>query len=176
MEAEDLSPEEWLERERRVGEEARLSRLRWLAAQYPSVRYQLFPGGIMPRYLFEEARYCFVYGQFLATVMLGLAFVEQSLAAQFFVTGGDKMERASLSKLLDVALGEGWISQDEHGERQRARRNRNTVAHFRRPVHRDTLERRSISQRELPYTLMEEDARNVLKVVFQLIDRWPLSL
>jgi hypothetical protein len=176
VETRDLSPEEWLGREDRAGQEARLSRLRWLAAQYPRIDYQLFPGGAMSRYLFDEARYCFAYGQFLATVMLGLALVEQSLAAQFFMTGRDDLERASLSKLLDLALGEGWMSHDEHGEIQRARRNRNTVAHFRRPLHRDTLERRSISRHELPYILMEQDARSVLKVVFQLIDRWPLSV
>ncbi len=176
METRDLSPEEWLGREDRAGREARLSRLGWLAGQYPRIDYQLFPGGTMSRYLFEEARYCFAYGQFLATVMLGLALVEQSLAAQFFMTGRDDLERASLSKLLDLALEKGRISHDEHGEMQRARRNRNSVAHFRRPLHRDTLERRSVSRHELPYTLMEEDARNVLKVVFQLIDRWPLSV
>jgi len=176
VEAQELSPEDWLEREDVVGRDGRLSRLRWVRAQYPSISYQLFPAGTMSRYLFEEARYCFAYGQFLATVMLGLAFVDQSLAAQLSMTGRDELERASLSKLLDVALGEGWVSQDEHGEMQRARRNRNTVAHFRRPLHRDSLERRSISRDELPYTLIEEDARNVLKVVFQLIDRWPLSV
>jgi hypothetical protein len=154
MENKDLSPEEWLEREDRAGQGERLSRLAWLAAQYPRIGYQLFPGGVMSGYLFEEARYCFAYGQFLATVMLGLAFVEQSLAARSFMAGRDELERASLSKLLDVALAEGWISQDEHGEMQRARRNRNRVAHFRRPLHRDTLEKRSISRHELPYTLM----------------------
>ncbi len=176
MKSADLSAEEWLEREDRVDRERRLNRLRWIAGEYPPIEFQLFPGGEMSKYLFEEARYCFAYGQFLATIMLGLAFIEQSLAASFFAKGRNDLERAKFSKLLREAVQQGWLSQIGFEQLERARQNRNTVAHFRRPGHEDTIERRSVEQDEIPYTVIEEDARNVLAIIFRLIERWPFSV
>src|SRR2546425_1893912 len=74
------SAEEWLEREDTVAREGRLARLEWIAAQIPEVDWMVFGCGPISKYVFEEARYCYVYGQFLASIMLGLAFVEMSLA------------------------------------------------------------------------------------------------
>jgi len=66
-------PAEWLEHEESACREGRLERLSWLAQLMPQIEYRLFPGGWMAKQLFEETRYCFVYGQFLAAIVLGMA-------------------------------------------------------------------------------------------------------
>jgi hypothetical protein len=80
MQNQELSPDEWLSREDKIAYEDRLARLEWAARNMPPVDHLLFRGGLISKYLFEEARYCFVYGQFLATVILGMAFIEHTLA------------------------------------------------------------------------------------------------
>ena len=41
----------------------------------------------MAKFLFEETRYCFAYGQYLAVIVLGVAFIERTLAAEFYASG-----------------------------------------------------------------------------------------
>src|SRR5437773_2713842 len=83
----------------------------------------------------EETRYCFVYGQFLAVIVLGVAFVERALAAEFYSSGRDDLERENISVLLREARHAGWLNAAEYSALDRARQIRNPVTHFRRPGH-----------------------------------------
>jgi len=121
--------------------------------------------------LFEEARYCFVYGQFLATIVLGLAYIEHSLAGLFYASGRNELERAGISILLKEALAYNWIDQAEFDNLQRARRIRNPITHFRRPLHSDTIEYRAVMQDGMPYTIIEEDARHVMETAVHLLGK-----
>jgi len=172
----DLSPEEWLGREDIVAREGRLSRLKWLESKTPRVGYWLFRGGMMSKHLFEEARYCFVYGQFLAAIVLGLAFIEHTLAGLFYMAGRNDLERASISKLLREALNYNWITPMEYEHIERARQIRNSVTHFRKPLDDDTIEKRLVLENELPYTIIEEDAQNVMEIVLHLLGTSLLSV
>jgi hypothetical protein len=79
--------EKWIAREDSVQHEDRVNRLTWLAEQIQLKSHWQFQGDILAKYLFEEARYCFAYGQFLACIVLGLAFIERTLAAWAFAAG-----------------------------------------------------------------------------------------
>lgn len=166
-----MSSKEWLDREDSLARQDRLDRLDWLADKMPAAEYWVFPAGLMSKYLFEEARYCFVYGQFLATIVLGLAYIEQTLAALFYATGRNDLERANISTLLREAINYGWVNQTEFDNLERAREIRNPVTHFRRPLHDSTVEYRAVTQNELPYTVIEEDARHVMETVLHLLDK-----
>ena len=63
---------EWLANEDSTCFDHRKARLDWLGANSPLAMYWTFPGGLLAKSLFEEARYSFVYGQFLATNFWGL--------------------------------------------------------------------------------------------------------
>jgi len=167
----ELSSGEWLTREDSVCRQDRLARLDWLASRMPAAEYWAFPGGLMSKYLFEEARYCFVYGQFLATIVLGLSYIEHTLAALFYAAGRNDLERATMSKLLQEGLDCGLIDQHEFENLEHARRVRNPVTHFRRPLHTNTLEYRAVTQSELPYTIIEEDARHVMETALHLLGK-----
>ena len=160
---------EWLEREDTQQRKDRIKRLAWLASLAPRAEYLGFPGGWMTKFLYEEARYCFVYGQYLATIVLGLAFIERSLAAVFYGAGEDEAEGAPAAHLYEKALEFGLLSAADHASLDEARRLRNAIVHFRRPPHKDTLEYRAVTGNELPYDILEKAARNVLRIVMRFV-------
>ena len=160
---------EWLSDEDSECFEARRSRLQWLIDNSPTGEYWTFPGGLLAKSLFEEARYCFVYAQYLATVLVGLAYIERTLAALFYQAGRNDLERASLSALLGEAYAEGLIGSGEFQDLERIRENRNSYAHFRRPGHEDSMESRATLEDEPPYNVIERDAAAVIAAALNMI-------
>lgn len=163
---------EWIEREDEAAREDRIARLEWLATNYPSndAGFMLH-GGWLSHQLLEEAKYCFAYGQFLATATLGVAFIERVLAARFYGAGRDDLERAGGLDLLREALKIGWISQEEFEHFDRVRRLRNPIVHFRRPLAADTLEYRVVQDDVHPDELVQGDAEEILQGVFRVLQR-----
>ena len=125
----------------------------------------------MSKFLFEEMRYCFAYGQFLATVVLGFAYIEQTLAAKFFAAGRDDLERAPIAELLREAKRHGILSGDEVTGLDRIRCTRNPVTHFRRPLAEDSVEVRSLRQSEHPYEVLERDAQAVILAALKVLQK-----
>ncbi len=160
----------WLRDEDSKCYDDRLFRLKFLAERTPTEGYWSFDGldGI---HLFEEARYSFVYGQFLATIMLGIAYLERALAASFYASGRNDLQRAPLSKLLDEALSHGLISEDEHQEIDRLRSERNSYGHYRRPLHEKRIESRALREGELPYDIIERDATAVMRLLLRIVGK-----
>ena len=78
---------DWLAREDAVLFEERAARLAWVAERINYDEYRWEHGGLLGKSLFEEMRYCFAYSQFIATSLVGLAYIERSLAARFYVEG-----------------------------------------------------------------------------------------
>jgi hypothetical protein len=163
--------EDWLSREDVVAREGRIARLEWMENQLPQCEYIGFQGGDIAHYLYEEARYCFAYGQFLATIVLGLAFIEQSLAGQFYATGRNDLKRANVSILFTEALNEGWITQTEFDNLEHARKVRNPITHFRELEKDDRIEMRSLVQHDYPYSILEADAYHVMETIFHLMGK-----
>ena len=163
--------ESWIRHEDRQCLQDRITRLDWLSSLMPKKEYLTFPGGCIAKHLYEEARYCFVYAQFLSSITLGMAYVEHTLAALLFSTGRSNLERANISELLREAVSLNWINQEELDNIQHAKKLRNNVLHFRRPLIEGGVEYRSVERKEQPYSILEEDARYVMKVMFHLIDK-----
>lgn len=162
---------QWLDNEDETCRDGRLERLEWLASRTPVSQYLTFPGGWLAKSLYEEARYCFAYGQFIATTVLGLAYIEHIIAADMYAVGRNDLERASLSVLLREAADAGWLSEDEFRALDEIRRLRNPITHFRRPLHPDTIEAWSLGQSEIPYCVLEQDAKKVMEAVFHVLSR-----
>jgi hypothetical protein len=172
----EQTPALWLEHEDGLCRPDRAHRLQWTIEAMPQVDFQLFRGGLLSKYLFEESRYCFVYGQFLATILLGLAFIEHTLAALFFGGGRNDLGCAGLATLLSEAVNAGWLSNEEYAKLDNSRAIRNSIAHFRPPLHPERIEYRAfISEENHPYQILESDARDLLEVVFSLFQTSLLS-
>jgi hypothetical protein len=163
-------PEQWLDNEDRVEREGRLRRLRWLADQMPKVDWMLYGTGPITKYLFDEARYCFAYGQYLASIVLGLAFIELSLGGAFYGAGRSDLEKAGIATLSKEALACGWLSQSDYEAIDQARQYRNPITHFRPPDHDERVEARAFySGASHAYEIIEQDAHKVMKTVFRLL-------
>lgn len=167
-----MNSKEWILNEDSVTLQDRIERLQWMSEITPQNDYWLFHGGILTKSLFEETRYCFVYGQFLAAITLGLSFLERTLASVQFGQGQDSLERASIKILCKTALEKGLITQAENDQIEKARKDRNRILHFRSPGDEDTIEYVSVTNNESPYGLFEEEARSVMKIIFVLLSHF----
>jgi hypothetical protein len=163
--------EEWLEREDEADRPGRQQRLRWIVDHYPFAEGFVLSGGWLGKQLLEEAKYCFVYGQYVAVAMLGVAFVERVLAAQFYAAGRNDLERAGGQVLLQQALQHGWVTQRDFERFDRLRALRNPLVHFRRPLAEDTVEARAVLSDSYPDQVVEADAREVLVSVFRVLEK-----
>src|ERR1051326_8153291 len=160
----------WLDNEDGSQRDHRLQRLRWLEEQMLKVDWILYGTGPISKYLFEEARYCFAYGQYLASIILGLAFIEVSLGGAFYGAGRNDLQKAGIAELSKEALQSGWLSEDDYEAIEKIRRYRNPITHFRPPGHDDRVEARAFySQTANTYEIIEQDARKVMETVFRLL-------
>ena len=164
-----LDAANWLRNEDSQCFEERFSRLIWLTERLPGEEYWTFPGGLMAKSLFEETRYCFVYGQYLAATVLGLAYIERTLSALFYAAGRNDLERAGLGDLLKEALSEGLIDSSDFQHLDRIRTTRNSYAHFRKPSSEKGIEFRSIIAGEAPYAITDQDATNVMSATLRMV-------
>lgn len=167
-----MNAEEWVAREDSLSKQGRISRLQWLIDQTPEIQFWLFHGGILSHDLFEQTRYCFVYGQYLATIILGLSFIEHTLASLFYASGTDKYERANISVLIEEASKSGWISLEEKLEIDKAKEIRNNVTHFRKPGDDSSLEMKTYGIPEEVEILFDSNARQIMLIVFRILNRF----
>ena len=170
-----LSAEEWLDNEDKQCWDERLNRLKWIIGEYPNIDVSLFHGGLKSYYLFEEARHCFVYGQYIASTMLSLSHIENTLASVFYASGRNDLQRARVVDLLKEAKEERLISQSEFTVFNKVRRIRNPITHFRKPGDKETIEYRAVKNDRHPYELLEEDAKTALKAIFRMMAKFSIS-
>jgi hypothetical protein len=118
----ELKPsEQWLCTEDQGCFDERVARLEWLASKATQQQQWLFFGGWLNQQLLEEARYCFVYGQFLSSAILGFAFIDRTLAAMFYASGRNDLERATSKRLFQEANKSVFQNPQSKGRGGRAR-------------------------------------------------------
>jgi hypothetical protein len=166
---------EWLKKEDETGRAGRIERAMWQGERMPQPDVLLFHGGPISKFLFEEMRYSFVYAQFLAAIVLGVSFIEHTLASLFYQFGRNDLEKTSLSTLLKEAVSVGWIDEDDFNRIDHARQIRNAVLHFRKPGDEESIEFRSINLESVPYQVLEEDAKQVLKIALDLFGKFSIN-
>jgi hypothetical protein len=191
-------PQEWLSFEDQIERENRILRLEWAIDHYPKLSLVFYHGGLITKYLFEEARYCFVYGQFVASILLSLAFIEHTLAGLFYQLPNNalgkigvsqsRLQRAGIFDLINWALKFNWISEDDFRFIDYIREIRNPLVHPRppSPIREDSdieksdellkdwwkekIELRSLEEDKHPYNIIEDDARKSLLIAFRVLE------
>lgn len=170
-----MNAEDWIDREDSTDRLNRVTRLQWLLDQISGNEFWLFHGGYLSFELFEQTRYCFVYGQYLATIILGLSFIEHTLAILFFASGRDDLERADISVLTQNAFMVGWIGQEEKKAIDQARKIRNDVTHYRNPSHKDSLVQQTKMDQEKIESFLEQKARLVILTAFHILSHFSVG-
>lgn len=117
--------------------------------------------------LMEEARVCYINGQFLTTMLCATSAVEHLLAAeleeQINLSGkptlGPLIEKADAMSLLPPEVIERLTVLNER---------RNPVAHRRSPEDESTLASRYLHKKVHPNVLLEADAKRSLEVMYEV--------
>jgi len=168
-------PLAWLEEEDTATRADRAGRAAWLVRKgWPESGWIFFGdlGIIGP---WDELRRTFINGEYLATILVGQAFLENVLAGLLEWPEGS-VGRAGLAEILAQVRDRGWITPDEHDVLDTVRQMRNPYAHYRNVQHGDSLIRRAMAAGEPPELLVERDARAVVGALFHLVNRHPFAL
>lgn len=87
----------------------------------------------------------------------------------FYGAGRNDLQRATSKQLFDEAHTVGWLTATDLAAFEAARDLRNPLTHFRRPMHEDLPDVRAFRSDRLPDEVLEQDAMDVLQVVFKLV-------
>jgi hypothetical protein len=142
----------------------RAERVRWLEAVVPR-RY----GFAMPLetfYVFEEAKASFVYGQFVATVLLAASFAEHWLTASLSSRGFTKDASRGLAASVACARSNRLINEKLLEKVDRLRLIRNPFVHLKSFEHKHGISQRFFRQRLHPKQVLEQDAKDALVAMY----------
>lgn len=109
--------------------EHRVDRYRFIWEEFGPPADALLVGGIPSMFALGEMKRSYIYGNFMATVVLAQAFVELSLGGMYSLAGDDRVADGGLARLVARAQDDGHI-QDEIAESlNKLRRMRNPYIH-----------------------------------------------
>jgi len=147
------------------------NRLEWLVSQTPRSSHWVFPGGNVTINLFEAASYCFVNGQFLGAIVMGLSYIEHTLVGLFAAAGRQELENAGVEVLAREAMSLGLLKQRDFDIIKEAAKKRNAKFVLRKTIGLQSEENPIIDENEEDSTVYEEDGRKIMSVVIQLLDK-----
>ena len=134
----------------------------------------LFHGGDLSKALFEEARWCFVNGQFIGCLLLCQCFLEQSLSSLLGAAGPscgveDKgLEQAGFYDLVEKAREVHLISDSEANNLHWIRKARVQYVHPKPPWSRKFHAWRCLKEGRASAQVIESDAKRAITVVLRL--------
>ena len=146
-------------------------RLEWLVNKTPRSSHWVFPGGNVTINLFEAASYCFVNGQFLGAIVMGLSYIEHTLVGLFTAAGRQELENADVELLAREAMSLGLLKQRDFDIIKEATKKRDAKFVMRRTIGLQNDEKLIIDENEEDSTVYEEDSRKIMSVVIQLLDK-----
>lgn len=146
----------------------RAGRIEWLA-QHDS-RPPAYFGPMDTLRVLEEARLCFISGQFVATVMLATSFVEHTLADELGELSLIK-GKPTLDRMIELARDNLGFPSDLLDRADRLRNLRNPFTHRRPLEDKDTFGNRFMSAKVHPGAILEADAKLAIGVIYELFRR-----
>lgn len=156
---------EALERYDTSTREARTQRIAWASSQVEMPK--MFLGRMVPLRLLEEARVCYVNGQFIATVLSALAFVEHTLTEELEEKGIPR-KAGTFDEAIKVAKANGLFSKAALEQADRLRKTRNSFAHKGADSGKNSLYERFTSGNVHPDIVLEEDAKAALSLMYEI--------
>ena len=149
----------WFDENTRV---ERAKRIDWASSLYQSPG--LVSGEDVPLSMMEEARVCFVNGQYMATVLCATSVVEHLLVAELEgtlpgkPTFGNSIDAAEKAQIYPAAMIKDLRELNEL---------RNPLAHRRDACDPSTLVNRYLEKRVHPNAIKEHDACHSLEVMYK---------
>lgn len=161
----------WLSDSNQVFSKKGANRLEWLVNQTPRSSHWVFPGGTVTINLFEAASYCFVNGQFLGAMVMGLSYIEHTLAGLFLAAGRKELENAGVEILAREALSLALLKQNDFDIIKEAAQKRDAKLNVSRSIGQGLDDQPVFEEDERDSSVYEEDGRKVMSVVIRLLDK-----
>jgi len=109
--------------------EYRVARLKFLWEEFGPPADMLLIGGIPSMFALDELKRSYIYGNFMATVLLAQSFVELSLAGSYLMAGNDKLAHRGFAALINSALDDEKITGELAQTLHELRKMRNPYIH-----------------------------------------------
>jgi hypothetical protein len=161
----------WLSDTNQLFSKKGANRLDWLVSQTPRSSHWVFPGGAVTINLFEAASYCFVNGQFLGAMVMGLSYIEHTLAGLFAAAGRKELENAGVEVLAKEALTLSLLKLKDFEIIKEAAQKRDAKLSLGRSIGKLSEGQPMIKEDEKDSAVYEEDGRRVMSVVIRLLDK-----
>ena len=150
--------------------EYRLDRSRFIWAEFGPPANMLLVGGVPAMFAVDELKRSFIYGNFMATVLLAQVFVEQSIGGIYLLSGDDEVVNKGFSALIDATLVDEAITSELAESLHDLRRMRNPYTHnIQGAGRRSYMGRLLQSDTSTPEDLVVEDAKFAINVVVDFI-------
>ena len=130
----------------------------------------------MAKEAFEEARRCFLSGEYLAAIILCETVLEHTFAGYLHMEGRNDAESLGFSPLLEMTYEKGFVSTDEYRALRRLSGWRNAYVHYRGPAHQEHIMQRVLRSAEELYVVMRKDAVEWLTIMHRILARMPFSV
>ncbi|GAA0887672.1 hypothetical protein [Rhodanobacter soli] len=142
----------------------RATRIRWLSQHIPSVSGFIAP--IEATVLMDEARQCFVNGQFVAALMLAASFIEHKLSDALRLKELIN-DSPSFACAIELAQTNQVFPPDLLHRTDLIRQIRNPFAHRKPDNHEHSLGNRFLSLHVHPQTVIESDAALAIQAMYE---------
>jgi len=160
------SPEEIHLREYDEGSfDERLKRLKYVN-QYIPQGNRLF-GSTESYKIFNESTHCFIFGQYTATVVLSLSFIERRFQ-EYYHLRMDKRAKYTLDQLLKDAKDQEFLDLYLIDKINTLRLKRNPFIHYRDPNDLQSFQNRAMHIDTHPDDLLETDAKDAITLMFAI--------
>jgi len=144
----------------------RAERVRWLSQVIPRSGGYLMPLESMR--VFQEAKDCFVYGQYVATVVLASAFAEHWLGGLLQASGHEKVATQGLAAIVAHYRERGALPPILCEQLDTLRRIRNPFVHLKDFDHPHNLGQRMLKRQTHPDSILEADAKLALTTMYSV--------
>lgn len=144
--------------------EARAARVRWLSTVIPMDK-----GFVMPMesfFVFDEAKSSFVYGNYVAAVVLAAAFIEHWFSIHLANRGYEKEAAQGLASSVRCARDNGLTESTILDSTDRIRLIRNPFVHLKSFEHEHSVGQRVFKHKIRPEALLEKDAKDALRTMY----------
>lgn len=132
--------------------------------------HKINPGGLIMSgpiefiLTFREVQLCFIDGHFLATIVLGQAFVEKILHQHYNKLGFHTIANRGLNAILQHARKNNTISIFLINHVNAIRLMRNPITHSKDDSYQYGLDKRSFNNKTSPLIQLEKDAKKAVEV------------
>lgn len=144
----------------------RIERSKFIWEEFGPPADMLLFGGIPAMFALDELKRSFIYGNFMATIMLAQSFVEHSLGGMYALGRQEDVAAKGFKKLIDQACVDGHVTNELAATLHNLRMMRNPYTHHTVGTGpRSYMERLAQSGHYVPEEMVVEDARIAIRAV-----------